>query len=273
MGRCAGSKDTTGFFMLKQCFTMNLKQTGTVSAVALLASTLTACGGGGSSSSAPSVVTTPASVITTTTTTTPAKTFAKLDKNGVSTTSPTPACVTDNAAGGKIWEVKTTLVAVSAGGTCVRDGRDKDYGYTWYAGTTGSLGSAVGTGADSDILKVTTCSDVGTNCNTAAYITYVNSLALCGKTTWRLPTAAELSSLVDTSKTVAPFIYAALGNTSIDTQNYPDDARNLAYWTSTVSPTDTNSRQAVDFSLKGGRLRTYSIVGTAFKQYVRLVAD
>jgi hypothetical protein len=83
----------------------------------------------------------------------------------------------------------------------------------------GSLGSAAGTGANSHILAANTCSDVGGGtgyCNTAAYVTYVNSLALCGKTTWRLPTAAELSGLVDTSWTVRPFIYADLGNTSID---------------------------------------------------------
>lgn len=60
--------------------------------------------------------------------------------------------------------------------------------------------------------------------NIPAYVTYVNSIALCGYTNWRLPTVQELQSIV----------HFGVFDPSIDTEWFPN-ARPAYYWSSTAS--------------------------------------
>lgn len=90
------------------------------------------------------------------------------------------ACTRDNVTG-LTWEVKTDDNGL----------RDKDWTYAWYSnesttngGNSGSTGGA-------------TCEAGNSLCNTEAFLTAVNSAALCSYTDWRLPSLRELSMLVN----------------------------------------------------------------------------
>lgn len=70
-----------------------------------------------------------------------------------------------------------------------------------------------------------------------AAVAAANAAARCGATDWRLPTVAELASLVDSGATVAPFIDAALGSTPA-----------AAHWSAEAYTADTRARWVVDFA-------------------------
>ena len=91
------------------------------------------------------------------------------------------ACTRDNVTG-LIWEVKS-----DDGGL-----RDQDWLYTWYYTDPNDNGGDAGdAGGD-------TCGGtLETTCNTEAYATAINAQALCGFETWRVPTARELTSIVN----------------------------------------------------------------------------
>jgi hypothetical protein len=258
------------------------KKSGLFLAVALSASLLTACGGGGGTTTVTAdttpttttpttpTTTTPTTPTTTTPTTPAAKTFTKLNLTGAAYVADgvqTLGCVQDSQTK-KFWEVKTNAAV-----TASSDFRDVDYGYRW-----GTAGSTAGTPATSSAGATNTCSGL-TKCNPESYVAAVNAMnsgqGLCGKKTWRMPTADELMGLLDTSKAAPPYIYADLGNVawaSSDTDGRPFV---FAYWSSTPVPNMTGQYYAVSFSnkLTNGQKKEHGVTGTNVADYIRLIAD
>lgn len=229
---------------------------------------LAACGGGGGAQNAevPNTSIPAANTSNTSTasgsTTTLAKTFTlynqqgtEFQANGVDSLS----CARDNVTG-LIWEVKTDE---AAGATPTF--RDKDFGYDWFNGSAGTVGSrAVTSGAAVTNANGRCQAATGLiNCDTQNYINAVNAAGLCGYQDWRLPTTNELLGLFDTSRTSPPYIYAALGATAFDPEVQGQAVR--GYWS---SDTASIGRQAVSYSLKtGNRAQGH---GSSYN-YVRLV--
>lgn len=118
-------------------------------------------------------------------------------------------CTRDNVTG-LIWEIKTDDNGL----------RDKDWTFTWYDTNATVNGANVGTLGDGS-----TCNSTLPQCNTTAYRNALNALAgaarLCAATDWRLPTANELSSLVNAD--VPDFVF--------DTVWFPNTAIGDYYWT------------------------------------------
>lgn len=113
------------------------------------------------------------------------------------------ACTRDNVTG-LIWEIKTTSGL-----------RSMDRKYTWYQ--PGSLDGNDGTA----------CTFAGEYCDTEKYPQYVNAVALCGFTDWRMPHVKELEGIVDFGRT----------NPAIDPSYFPNtDTATARYWSS--SPYD-----------------------------------
>lgn len=111
--------------------------------------------------------------------------FTKLDRDGFPLenqqsdyqTQPW-ACVLDNVTG-LVWEIKT-----DDGGL-----QDKDWTYSWF--TSSGVNDAGFPGFE----NAGTCADE-THCDTEKYIDAVNATMLCGLNNWRLPSPAELQSVV-----------------------------------------------------------------------------
>ncbi len=91
-------------------------------------------------------------------------------------------CVEDKSTG-LIWEKKTQ-------GRGLRDAANF---YSWYDPNTVSNGGNVGAPDNGKCRG-------GINCDTDSYIKAVNKLKLCGYSDWRLPTRADLMSLVQYSE-------------------------------------------------------------------------
>lgn len=269
--------------------TFNLfRKTGIFLAVAMSASLLTACGGSSSSTTdttgttttdtttgTTTTGTTTTDTTTTGTTTTTARTFTKLNLTGAAYVADGVAsigCVQDSKDG-KFWEVKT-----NAADTTKSDFRDVDYGYFW--GT--NVGSTAGTPEGSlATISTSSCSGSGSTlakCNTDAYVAAVNAMnagkGLCNKTTWRLPTSAELLGLMDTTKTAPPYIYSDLGSTSFDASDTDGRPFVYAYWSATPVTGNTAQRQAVSFTnkLADGQIKAHNMVDQINDQ-IRLIAD
>jgi len=134
------------------------------------------------------------------------------------------ACTRDNITG-LIWEVKVNNVAHL---------RHSGHTYTWYdtnaAVNGGNAGTPGGTGCNGTLAQ----------CNTTAFRDAVNALTganrLCGATDWRLPTRAELQSLVD---------YQAQ-NPAIDTTWFPNTPATI-YWTGENYVPSASSAWGVSF--------------------------
>lgn len=109
--------------------------------------------------------------------------FTALDASGKPTDPTTGAmphpCVRDNVTG-LVWEVKT-----DDGGP-----RDKDWFYSWYDSNPATNGGSVGYSNRGVCFGAS-------QCDTEKYVAAVNAYQLCGYTDWRLPTRAELHSIVD----------------------------------------------------------------------------
>ncbi|MDD5277582.1 MAG: DUF1566 domain-containing protein [Methylovulum sp.] len=148
------------------------------------------------------------------------------------------ACTRDNVTG-LLWEVKTT-----DGGL-----RDSSNTYSWYNPDDKTNGGFAGY-KNGGICKG------GVSCNTQAYANAANALKLCGKSGWRIPSKAELDSIVD----------AGSYSPAIDGTYFPNTVYG-AYWSSSpVAGFINNSAWRVNFQY-GYDYWNFKIVDN----YVRLV--
>ncbi|WP_236250576.1 DUF1566 domain-containing protein [Microbulbifer sp. ALW1] len=136
--------------------------------------------------------------------------FTKIDGSGEplpNWAGPWP-CVCDQRSG-LLWEVKTDSENI----------HDGLWTYSWYRESSGSSGkeSAVGAPNQGD------CYFEDERCDTADLIRRARQEQLCGQQDWRLPTADEMRTLVDTE--------AKAGQPTIDTAFFPKTKRG-DYWTS-----------------------------------------
>lgn len=127
-------------------------------------------------------------------------------------------CVRDEVTG-LVWEVKTT-----DGGL-----RDEGNTYTWYDPDPGTNGGAPGTRDGGD------CSG-GIECDTRAYVAAVNEEGLCGFNDWRMPTRAELRTIVDYQSSFP----------AIDTSVFPNTVA-TSFWTTEPNPTYPSFAWHTDF--------------------------
>jgi hypothetical protein len=146
------------------------------------------------------------------------------------------ACTRDNATG-LTWEVKNTIY---------RDLHDWSNAFTWLSSdvtTNGGFSGDFGAG---------TCNETLASCNSEAFIVAVNSVTLCGRYDWRLPTERELLTLVDV---------AAL-NPSIAPVYFPNTMAGI-YWSAATFVLDPSFAWGVDFAdgitNAGSKTNTYSV--------------
>ena len=145
--------------------------------------------------------------------------WTKLDPDGdeLPASAPAWACVRDNYTG-LVWEAK------------VNDPSDPGHfahTYTWFTPDMNNNGGQPGQPNGGNCQ--------GSPCDISAYVAAFNELRMCGATDWRLPTRAELASIVHAGRT-----YPAL-----DPTFFPLGAG--LYWTSTPSAADPASAWVVDF--------------------------
>lgn len=113
------------------------------------------------------------------------------------------------------------------------------------------------TGSNAAPARDDTHSCTGSACDTASYVEAVNAQGYCGFHDWRLPTRAELHSLLDRSA-----VYPA---PTINTDYFPNTV-NSYYWTATPNPNDERLAWFVYF---GSGYEYYDLKSTPFA--VRLV--
>lgn len=130
-------------------------------------------------------------------------------------------CIQDNVTG-LMWEGKTAAAGLRAATNS----------YTWLNSDTATNGGAAGT------VNGGTCSG-STACDTQTYAAAVNAAKVCGFSDWRLPTVAELTTLVDSGVASGAAADAAIAN-----------QRAASYWTATpkASLGDTTGAWIVDFA-------------------------
>jgi hypothetical protein len=170
--------------------------------------------------------------------------FVKVDQNGqaISLWAGPWQCVHDSSTG-LLWEVKTYK----------EDIHDHQCSFSWYQ-------EGFGTGKGGD------CFIEGEASDTSDIIRSANSVQQCGSAFWRLPTEAELKSLIITRvKPGQPFI----------NNSYFPYTKNGPYWTSNGFVQLTGhfeylgeGARAIDFSTGKAYTMPYK-----HANFVRLVAD
>ncbi len=117
--------------------------------------------------------------------------FTKLDSNGqvLGASAPSWDCVLDDVTG-LIWEVKTKAIEATTDNEMLRLNTNT---FTWYNSSRSTASGDVGVANGGSCV-------VASSCDTEAYVTAVNTAKLCGFTDWRLPSRAELLSIVDFSQ-------------------------------------------------------------------------
>lgn len=148
-------------------------------------------------------------------------------------------CVKDNVTG-LIWEGKT------ASGPRAGSNTYTNY-HVAYEGTQAQMDAAT---------------------NTYGYVAFVNGIALCGYTDWRLPSVEELQTLVDYGVVYAPGPVAP--GPKINTTWFPN-TRVGAYWTSTPDVANVLSAWYVEFRNGGANTAGRFAVGGGPIEGVRLV--
>ena len=172
--------------------------------------------------------------------------FTKLDQSGSTIddqdavyTVKAWSCVRDNVTG-LTWEVKTI-----DGGL-----RDQNHTYSWY-----NPDSEVNAGAPGR-QDGGSCS--GVSCDTTSYAQAVNDDGLCGHSDWRMPTRAELRTIVDYQAT----------RPAISTEYFPNTV-SRSFWTGEANETYPNFAWHTDFKFG---LASYYFLKSAPKP-VRLVRE
>lgn len=187
--------------------------------------------------------------------------FTKLDTNGqvLGASAISWNCVLDDVTG-LVWEVKTAVVEP-------RTDEDNDAfnlrantnTFTWY-GASRPMASG-----DRGVENGGTCYGVD-SCDTAGYVNAINAIALCGFTDWRLPTRAELRSIVDFSQNEPG---PMLDEDYFPNAMNPDQINGLHtdwYWTSQTAAGYARYGWAVNFNYGGdNQMNKHSA------QHVRLV--
>ncbi|HEX7082379.1 MAG TPA: DUF1566 domain-containing protein [Gammaproteobacteria bacterium] len=131
------------------------------------------------------------------------------------------ACTLDHVTG-LLWEIRP-----DAPGTA----RHRGHTYSWY------LPDAERNGGQAGVPNGGVCS--GSACDTQAYVDAVNDEGLCGFDDWRMPTAAELASIVHHGR-VSP---------AVDIDYFPDvPSSDPLYWTATAFAPDANIAWSIDFT-------------------------
>lgn len=138
------------------------------------------------------------------------------------------ACVKDNATG-LMWEEKTSDKGL----------RDQAWTYTWYDTDAVNNGGQIGYQDRHDVAKDieqgSSCGKTLSQCNTALYVQNVNQQGgICGFSDWKLPTKAQLETLVtqqaNESKTEQ--------TQRINTRYFANLPSNTWYWSSSTSQQD-----------------------------------
>jgi hypothetical protein len=164
--------------------------------------------------------------------------YTKIDADGLELPSSASvwSCVRDNHTG-LIWEVKTT-----------DDGpRDRSRQFTWFNPDSTENGGVPGDDCPAHAI-----------CDTHDYQAYVNELALCGRTNWRLPSRIQLRSLV--------YHGASDGGVGMDESFFPNYV-SANYWSATTLA--ENPDRAWELRFYDGRFGT---TGKILDRAVRLVA-
>jgi hypothetical protein len=130
-------------------------------------------------------------------------------------------CIQDNVTG-LVWEGKTAGAGLRAATNT----------YTWLNSDSATNGGAAGS------VNGGACTG-SSACDTQTYAAAVNAAQVCGFSDWRLPTVAELSTLVDSGAASGAAVDAAIAN-----------QRAASYWTATpkASQGDTTGAWIVDFA-------------------------
>ncbi len=123
--------------------------------------------------------------------------------DGTETAGTRWSCVQDHVTG-LVWEIKDQNN---------NSAQHFNHTYSWY--DPNSLTNAGASGRE----NLGACVPAG-ECDTDAFITYLNSIALCGRQNWRLPQVNELLSIINQDQPAPP----------VDTHYFPNTSLN-AYWT------------------------------------------
>jgi hypothetical protein len=140
--------------------------------------------------------------------------------------------------------------------TLTNDGADGRAGFSFAAAGGGACVQDQVTGFFWDMASAT----ANTLAAAQALVDAANAAARCGRTDWRLPTPAELASLVDAGVTTGARIDPKLGTTAA-----------VPSWTGTAYAGDTSANWVVDFS--AGAVAFESAINPLGKTFAtRLVA-
>lgn len=188
--------------------------------------------------------------------------FTKLDSDG----SDLPAsaeqwsCVRDNHTG-LTWEVKTHYgrppFTFIPGHLMENFGlHDVDHVYSWFDSDMSRNGGNTG----SQQLNCPEWLKHQDVCDTDAFVQKVNNIGLCGASDWRLPTRAELLSLIFLENLKDKFFNPEADPTpSVDTDYFPYNSysNTKLYWTSSTSPQFANHSEyrgihALSVGFQGG---------------------
>lgn len=144
-------------------------------------------------------------------------------------------CVTDTVSG-LMWEVKKPADKVY-GNAGLHDADDL---YMWYYGDVTANGGAVGNwNSEYNQCAGYTAGQPATYCNISEFVSRVNEAGLCGSSDWRVPTRAELESLV----------YYGTTRPAVDVNYFPSTVNDY-YWS--ISPTAAGKDTAWAISFQFG---------------------